>query len=147
MSLSSSQPYISNLPHYSTRAGCDASSDPENIEALTRKYAKEKERRERADGMGQYVELEDSSRFAYLGEDKFVDHRSLNAQPCPLRDGQEVKVIILGAGHGGLLFAARLIDAGISPGDIRLIDVAVCTSPYSSGPFWHIITGPAEPCT
>lgn len=111
----------------SPQADANPSSHLKEFESLARRYAEEKERRVRSDGMDQYVELEDSSKFAYLAEDPFVDHESLNARPSPLKNDQEVKVIILGAGHGGLLFAARLVEAGISPDDIRLVDIAVRT--------------------
>lgn len=125
MSLSGLQTNISTRPQDPTNANRDASSRSKKFGTLTRKYDKEKERRERSDGVEQYVELEESTRFAYLAEDPFVDHESMNAQPSPLQDGQEVKVIILGAGFAGLLFAARLIEAGTSPDDIRLVDIAV----------------------
>lgn len=78
----------------------------------------------RDDGDAQYEELAQSSRFAFLAKDPFVDHAALNAQPSPLQDGQDVQVIILGAGFGGLLMAARLVEAGISPEGIRIVDVA-----------------------
>lgn len=95
-----------------------------DVETLNRKYAEERDRRQRSDGLAQNVELEDSDKFASLAEDPFVDHDALNAQPPALQDGQEVRVLILGAGFGGLLFASRLIEAGIAPDDIRLVDTA-----------------------
>ncbi|EEB91388.1 hypothetical protein MPER_10257, partial [Moniliophthora perniciosa FA553] len=60
----------------------------------------------------------------YLGEDIWVDHAALNAQKSPLEDGTSIKALVLGAGYGGLFFAARLIQAGFSPNDIRLVDSA-----------------------
>lgn len=95
-----------------------------DVEALTNKYLREKDRRERVDGLAQNEELEESESFSSLADDPFVDHDALNAQQQPLVDGQQVQVIILGAGFGGILFAARLIEAGIKPEDIRLVDVA-----------------------
>lgn len=95
-----------------------------DVETLNKKYAEERERRQRTDGLAQNVELEDSPKFASIAEDPFVDHDALNAAPPPLKDGQEVQVIILGAGFGGLLFASRLIEAGIPADGIRLIDTA-----------------------
>ncbi|EQB44374.1 hypothetical protein CGLO_16900 [Colletotrichum gloeosporioides Cg-14] len=92
--------------------------------ALNKKYTEEKEKRLRADGNGQYVELEKDERFRKLAEDPWVDHAKLNAQPPNLKDGDEVKVVILGAGFGGLLYAIRFIQAGLRAEDIRLVDVA-----------------------
>lgn len=101
-----------------------ANSGSVDVDALSRKYEEERQRRQRSDGLAQNVELEDSDKLAYLAEDPFVDHEALNAQPPSLEDGQEVQVIILGAGFGGLLCAARLIEAGIAPEGIRIVDFA-----------------------
>lgn len=95
-----------------------------DVQALSNKYLEEKEKRERADALYQYEELEGSKSLSYLADDPFVDHDALNAQKPPLEDGQQVQVIILGAGFGGILFAARLVEAGIKPEDIRIVDVA-----------------------
>ncbi|KKY33685.1 putative pyridine nucleotide-disulfide oxidoreductase-like protein [Diaporthe ampelina] len=95
-----------------------------DVKALSNKYLEEKERRERADALTQYEELEESEHLSSLADDPFVDHDVLNAQQQALEDGQQVQVIILGAGFGGILFAARLVEAGVKPEDIRLVDVA-----------------------
>ncbi|KUI60576.1 Pentalenolactone D synthase [Cytospora mali] len=95
-----------------------------DVNALTRKYAEERHRRQRSDGLAQNVELEETDKLASLAEDPFVDHDALKAEPPALEDGQEVQVIVLGAGFGGLLFAARLIEAGIAAEGIRIIDFA-----------------------
>ncbi|CAN8104527.1 unnamed protein product [Discula destructiva] len=95
-----------------------------NVAELSKKYNEEKEKRLRADGQSQYEELSKSSRLASLGKDPFADHEALNKQPSSLKDGQEVQVLILGAGFGGLLYAARMIEAGLKPDDIRLVDFA-----------------------
>jgi hypothetical protein len=100
------------------------SPDRSDVAAISKKYAEEKEKRQRTDGQQQYEELAESSRLAWLVKDPFADHEALNRQPSPLQDGQEVQVIILGAGFAGLLYAARLIEAGVSPDGIRLVDVA-----------------------
>ncbi|KIW80359.1 hypothetical protein Z517_06974 [Fonsecaea pedrosoi CBS 271.37] len=77
-------------------------------------------------GSAQYIELEAaaSQRFEALAEDPWVDHAAINAQTPTLKDGDDVKIIILGAGFGGLLYGARLVEAGFRPEDIRLIDTA-----------------------
>ncbi|PKS05479.1 hypothetical protein jhhlp_008857 [Lomentospora prolificans] len=95
-----------------------------DLVALTTKYAQEKDKRVRADGVNQYVQLADSDRWAKLARDPWVDHEALNASPDTLKDGDEIKVLILGAGYGGLLYAVRLIEAGFKPEDIRVIDAA-----------------------
>ena len=97
--------------------------------AVQQKYAEEAAKRLRPDGLAQFVELKDSDseRFRALDRDPWADHAALNAQdPAPLKDGAQYKFVILGAGYGGLLFAVRLIQAGVAtgPDDIRIIDTA-----------------------
>lgn len=84
-------------------------------DALRSRYARERERRLRADGIGQYLEV--AGRFAGFGEDPW-------AQPGFTREPvtDEVDVAIIGAGFGGLLTGARLRQLGVT--DLRLIDKA-----------------------
>ncbi|KAH6692742.1 phenylacetone monooxygenase [Plectosphaerella plurivora] len=97
-----------------------------DLQALSARYAQEKEKRIRADGASQYEELQfaASERFRHLATDPWVDHEALNAAKPNLADGDNVKVLIQGAGYGGLLFAIRFVQQGIRPEDIRLVDVA-----------------------
>ncbi|KAF5018335.1 hypothetical protein F66182_9696 [Fusarium sp. NRRL 66182] len=100
--------------------------DPPPTEDLLKRYADFRDKRVNPEGSKQYFELEDAAeqRFKELSDDKWVDHAALNALPPNVRDGDEFKFIILGAGYGGLLYAARLVDAGFRAEDIRLIDNA-----------------------
>ncbi|KAJ4302002.1 hypothetical protein N0V88_002133 [Collariella sp. IMI 366227] len=94
---------------------------------LSQKYSAEAAKRMRSDGLNQFVPLQDSlsERFRSLAEDPWVDHAALNAKE-PVKDGSKFKFLILGAGYGGLLFAVRLIEAGLAsgPDDIRFVDAA-----------------------
>ncbi|TDZ26854.1 FAD-binding monooxygenase ausC [Colletotrichum orbiculare MAFF 240422] len=101
--------------------------------ALNKKYTEEKDKRLRADGNEQYVELESSERFRHLNEDPWVDHATLNAQAPNLTDGDDVRITILGAGYSGLTCAIRCVQAGFKPEDIRLIDAAG----GFGGTWWH----------
>lgn len=83
--------------------------------ALRDKYARERQRRLRNDGIDQYVEV--AGRFARFAEDPWADPGFSRE---PLSD--EVDVAIVGAGFGGLLTGARLRELGV--GSIRLIDKA-----------------------
>ncbi|OAQ68718.1 flavin-binding monooxygenase-like family protein [Pochonia chlamydosporia 170] len=93
---------------------------------LLKKYTEESEKRFREDGSAQYLELAGSevSKLAELTKDPWVDHDVLNAQPPNLKDSDDIKVLILGAGFGGLLHAVYQVEAGINPSDIRMVDVA-----------------------
>ncbi|EJD43844.1 FAD/NAD(P)-binding domain-containing protein, partial [Auricularia subglabra TFB-10046 SS5] len=89
------------------------------------KYAAERAKRLRADGTAQFLNLNESERgIGDLIDDPWVDHGAMNAQPHLLADGGEVKFLIYGGGYGGLIFAARLIDAGFRTEDICLVDTA-----------------------
>jgi cyclohexanone monooxygenase len=83
-------------------------------EALREKYRRERDKRLRADGEDQYVEL--AGRFArYADTDPYADPEFTRD---PLTD--EVDVVIIGGGFSGMLAAARCKEAGLN--DIRLIE-------------------------
>jgi len=82
---------------------------------LRQRYRQERDRRLRGDGNEQYVEVE--GRFAHYLDDPYVEP---GFEREPLTD--EVEVIVIGGGFGGLLAGARLRQAGVE--DIRLIDPA-----------------------
>src|SRR4051812_78847 len=83
-------------------------------EALREKYRQERDKRLRAEGNAQYVEV--TGKFAHYLEDPYVEPIVRE----PLTD--EVEVAIIGAGFGGLLVGARLREAGVA--SIWLIDKA-----------------------
>jgi cyclohexanone monooxygenase len=81
-------------------------------DALRAKYEEERNKRVRSDHNDQYVEVKgDFSRFE---RDPYADPITRE----PLND--DVGVLIIGGGFGGLLAAARLREAGID--DIRIIE-------------------------
>ncbi|GAB2994747.1 monooxygenase [Mycobacterium bourgelatii] len=86
-----------------------------DVDALRQKYAEERARRLRTDGIAQYVEI--AGEFAHFGADPWADPAFTRN---PLAD--EVDVAIIGAGFGGLLTGARLRELGVQ--SVRLIDRA-----------------------
>ena len=86
----------------------ETSFDPD---FLAKKYLEERDKRLREDGNDQYLEIK--GEFSYFAEDPYVEEE---IQRKPLED--EVEVIIIGAGFGGMLAAARLKEAGIK--DFRI---------------------------
>jgi cyclohexanone monooxygenase len=88
----------------------EASFDPD---ALRERYRAERDKRLRADGNEQYVEVR--GEFAHFVEDPYVEP---GFEREPLTD--EVEVVVVGGGFGGLLAGARLREAGFE--DIRLIE-------------------------
>src|SRR4051812_16177249 len=74
--------------------------------ALREKYAEERGKRLRPEGIAQYVEV--AGPFAGFAEDPWGEK---NFARSPLHD--EVDVAIIGAGFGGLLTGARLRELGV----------------------------------
>src|SRR5579883_1799178 len=82
-------------------------------DALRAKYREERDKRLRPDGNEQYVEVRgDFSRYV---DDPYVDP-GYTREPL----NEEVEVLIVGGGFGGLLAGARLREAGIN--DLRIIE-------------------------
>ena len=82
-------------------------------DALREKYRHERDKRLRPDGNDQYVEV--TADFRHYIDDPHVEPGFTRE---PLTD--EVDVVIVGGGFGGLLAAARLREAGVK--DIRIIE-------------------------
>ena len=81
--------------------------------ALHARYLAERDRRVRADGVEQYVEIK--AEFSRYIDDPYVEPGFTRA---PVSD--EVQVLIVGGGFGGLLLGARLREAGVE--DLRIIE-------------------------
>jgi cyclohexanone monooxygenase len=111
-----------------TARGAVAASgfDPD---ALRRKYREERDRRLREDGNEQYIEVK--GEFAHFLDDPYAEPGFARE---PLRD--EVEVLVIGGGFGGLLAGARLRQAGVE--DIRIIDPA---SEFGGTWYWNRYPG------
>jgi cation diffusion facilitator CzcD-associated flavoprotein CzcO len=88
----------------------DLDFDPD---ALREKYRRERDKRLRTEGSGQYVAPEGD--FSYFVEDPYTDGSS---EREPLVD--EVEVLVVGGGFAGLLAGAYLRQGGID--DIRIVE-------------------------
>ena len=82
-------------------------------DVLRTRYRQERDQRLRSDGNDQYQEV--AGDFSHYIDDPYVEPGFTRA---PLHD--EVEVLIIGGGFGGLLAGARLREAGIK--DIRIIE-------------------------
>ena len=78
------------------------------------RYRAERDKRLRPDGNTQY--LQPTGRFAHLLDDPWTDRTE--REPVT----EELEVVVIGAGFGGLATGARLVQAGVT--DIRLVDSA-----------------------
>jgi len=81
--------------------------------ALRERYRVERDKRLRDDGNDQYVEMTGS--FAHYLDDPYIVGKT-NREPVT----NEVDVVLIGGGFGGLQAGARLRDAGIK--DIKIIE-------------------------
>ena len=82
-------------------------------EALRQKYREERNKRLREDGNDQYIEV--TGDFSHYVDDPYVEPDFVRE---PIFD--EVEVVVIGGGFGGMLAAVRLKEAGIE--DIRIIE-------------------------
>ena len=82
-------------------------------DALREKYRQERDKRVRAEGNDQYLEV--TGKFAHFVDDPYVEPGYTRE---PLTD--EVDVVVIGGGFGGLLAGARLRQAGVN--DIRIVE-------------------------
>ena len=98
-----------------TEAAVQAAGDELGFDpgALKAKYLAERDKRLRADGNDQYVDM--AGKFAHFMDDPYI------AAPI-VRDpvSDEVEVVVIGGGFGGLLAGARLREQGIT--DLRIIE-------------------------
>ncbi|MGI9592661.1 MAG: NAD(P)-binding protein, partial [Myxococcota bacterium] len=82
-------------------------------DALREKYRREREKRLRPEGTDQYVEV--TGEHAHFVDDPYVEPGFSRE---PLRD--EVDVVLIGGGFGGLLAGAGLRQLGVE--DVRVIE-------------------------
>src|SRR5215469_15447887 len=82
-------------------------------DALREKYRQERDKRLRADGNDQYIEVKGD--FRHYVDDPYVEAPIARG---PLTD--EVDALVIGGGFGGLLAAARLREAGVEK--IRIVE-------------------------
>lgn len=104
-------------------------ADPANAQNLASqvqaKYAAERLKRLRPDFDDQWVKLHTSDKFKHFTHDPWLPADGSTGGINLAEDGDyHFKFIIQGAGFGGLLYAARLVEAGFSSDDIVLIDYA-----------------------
>ena len=93
----------------------DSGAQNHDAEALRRKYEQERDKRLRSDGVGKYIDA--AGEFQEFVQDPFV------SEPL-VRDAvvEDVDVVIIGGGFGGLLTAAKLREQGVS--SFRIIEQA-----------------------
>jgi hypothetical protein len=90
---------------------------------LAEKYQREREKRIRVEGLSQYLDSSKGHLYA-LDVDPWVD----SSAPLhrPVQDGSKAKIVIFGAGNGGIYAAIRCLESGAarSLDDILIVDPA-----------------------
>ena len=99
--------------------------------SLKKKYLAERDKRPRTDGNEQYREIKGD--FAHYLDDPYVEPGFTRA---PLTD--DVEVVVIGGGFGGLLAGARLREAGVK--DLRMIEKG---GDYGGTWYWNRYPGAA----
>ncbi len=84
-----------------------------DADVLRQRYRDERDKRLRDDGNDQYLDV--VGQYAHFVDDPYVE---AGLSRDPLTD--DVEVVVIGGGFGGLLAGARLRDAGIA--DVRIIE-------------------------
>lgn len=88
------------------------------------KYAEERKKRIRPEGLAQYANAKDLEKFQYLADDPWTYEAGERqwAWPAGSQQGRS-KVVIVGTGFGGLTYAIRfLLEAKLQASDILFID-------------------------
>jgi cyclohexanone monooxygenase len=116
-----------------SKPGADSAENAHDLNfdpaALRKKYREERDRRLRSDGNEQYLHVQ--GEFAHFLEDPYAE---AGFEREALQD--EVEVLVVGGGFGGLLAGARLRQAGVE--DIRFIDPA---SDFGGTWYWNRYPG------
>ncbi|KAJ9663476.1 hypothetical protein H2198_000741 [Neophaeococcomyces mojaviensis] len=100
--------------------------DPETYAMkIHAKYAEERAKRVRPEGVAQFVKLHESEKYRHFVDDPWLPADG-SVAGLQLKEGtaSHFKFVIKGAGFGGLLYAARFIEAGYKPEDLMFIDYA-----------------------
>ncbi|KAH8811538.1 monooxygenase [Xylogone sp. PMI_703] len=111
--------------------------DAEKFAQTERKYAEERDKRLRLEGVSQYVDLLTSEKLKRFQTDPWSTSESPQERAA-LKNGDHCGVLIIGCGFGGLLFAVRLIQAGIPVSQIRMVDIA---GGYGGTWYWNRYPG------
>jgi cation diffusion facilitator CzcD-associated flavoprotein CzcO len=90
---------------------------------IQKRYGEERAKRLRDNGNSQYVDISLTGKFQSFLSDPWVQKEKVKTI-SDMFPKNHCQLLILGAGWGGLLYAVRMIEAGMRPEDIRIVDIA-----------------------
>ena len=90
---------------------------------IEKRYREERAKRLRDDCNDQFIDISLSDKFQHFQDDPWVDTAAVKDARTMFPDNR-CQMLILGAGFGGLLYAVRMVEAGIRPENLRIIDTA-----------------------
>lgn len=95
-----------------------------DFDSVLKKYAEERDKRLRSDGLDQYADVRDFSRYKHLAGDPWCHETGERQWAVPKAPPNgRYKVAVVGTGFGGLTYAIRiLLNTGIQANEILLID-------------------------
>ena len=92
--------------------------------SIQQKYSEERSKRLRSDGVSQYVDFSKSAKLKHFYDDPWVNPNAPEDRIIALKGVDRYGFLAVGASFGGLLFAVRLIEAGISVKNISIVGSA-----------------------
>ena len=90
---------------------------------VQKRYGEERAKRLRDEGYSQFVDVSLNNQFKSFLHDPWAHENTVKDAKAMFPDGR-CQILILGGGFGGILYAIRMIESGISAQDIRIIDSA-----------------------
>jgi hypothetical protein len=94
-----------------------------DVLGVQKRYKEERNKRLRTEGNSQFVDISNSDQFQHMQDDPWVDASKIK-DARTMFPHNRCEVLVLGASWGGLCYAVRMVQAGIRPEDIRIIDMA-----------------------
>jgi cation diffusion facilitator CzcD-associated flavoprotein CzcO len=129
---------VSELPEELEKQKVHDLHAAERVLEVQKIYHEERDKRLRTDGAAQYVDLATSEKFQNIYRDIWADQIVPDAGGPVLVDGSRTKVLVLGAGYGGLLSTVRMIEAGVNADNIWIVDSA---GGYGGTWYWNRYPG------
>ncbi|CAK7235179.1 hypothetical protein SBRCBS47491_009203 [Sporothrix bragantina] len=98
-------------------------ANTESFEEITERYKAEHDKRLRTDGLSQFTDLYSLPKFQHFKQDPWADKSTYATLPRAV-DGDRREILIMGTGIAALVFAVRLLEAGLKREDLQFIDIS-----------------------